>query len=923
MLLEKHILILTMLFIGAFRTFATDTKYTIYNIGSEGSKSKFEDTRVNRIYKDSDGFIWIGTGSTVERISGKHTLPYYFAEKRQGTTPSPFLVNALIENYKHDFWVGTIQGLWHMNHNSHSLERMFSEEINVSVQSLEKDEENRLYIGTANGLYIYDKEQLRHIIINEKDILSTSNRILDIAVYNTNSIWLLTTNSLVLCDAKSGALKQYPCSLPSCGQLTCLIRVKDTLYIGTERGGVIAFDLLHQTFTPYWNDISVPVSAIDSKKETLGIATNGQGIYIVSIPRKKTVYSASYATETGQDLLTNTISSILFFQDDVWCGTNYYQGLNILKEKNKVFRRYDKSIFKSKDVSVRSFLQTQDYTFVGTNEGFYYVHGETEKTRFVNVGNDMSRRLRSNLIFSFCEYEAEILVGTCGGGIAAFNPGTCTFRDTPLTRTCASNDIFMFLEDEKNKLWLATSDGLYSYDKKTQNVKEYNATNSSMPGNIVYGIYIDSSHRFWVGTDKGLTLFDSETGKCSQAMIPENFRKEAIRYIYEGRDGTLFFAQLNYQLLVADKTLKNFHYPLPTHCQNIVQDNQGYYWLGKWDGLLRVNETIDGYIFIPALNKLSASAGPPITKDGKGNLWVCAAKGLFIVTPQAQLTSSPVQITEMQVNGKLHADNYILHPDSILCLDSDENNITFRFTSLGYEIPEPIKYEYMLEGKDSTWSELIDEDHVSYFDLPAGDYVFRVRKFLDMESVAKASFSIGTNHSWLAYSTVAIIILIALILLILKKRQAPKMTKTNDIDELSETVQPDFKTTESPTESYVKMSSEEAGQVINILKKYMQEKEPYLNVDLKQSEVAVAIGYPTYLLSAIFTHYLKIGYYDFVNSYRVERFKQSISEGQHRKYTLVTLAEKCGFKSKASFFRAFKKFTGTTPNEYIQQYDKE
>ena len=66
-----------------------------------------------------------------------------------------------------------------------------------------------------------------------------------------------------------------------------------------------------------------------------------------------------------------------------------------------------------------------------------------------------------------------------------------------------------------------------------------------------------------------------------------------------------------------------------------------------------------------------------------------------------------------------------------------------------------------------------------------------------------------------------------------------------------------------------------------------------------------------------------MGYYDIVNSYRVEQFKQAGSEGIHKKYSLVTLAEKCGFKSKASFFRAFKKFTGTTPNEYIQQFDKE
>jgi AraC-like DNA-binding protein len=120
----------------------------------------------------------------------------------------------------------------------------------------------------------------------------------------------------------------------------------------------------------------------------------------------------------------------------------------------------------------------------------------------------------------------------------------------------------------------------------------------------------------------------------------------------------------------------------------------------------------------------------------------------------------------------------------------------------------------------------------------------------------------------------------------------------------------------------VKLNEEEARKVMEALKEYMEKSRPYLNVDLKQSEVAAAIGCSAYILSTVFTHYLKVGYYDFINGYRVEEFKQAIKEGKHQKYTLVTLAEKCGFKSKTSFFRTFKKFTGFTPNEYIQHQDE-
>ena len=60
MSLGKHILILVMLFIGAFNAFASDNDYIIYSIGNEEANCKFEDNFINPIYKDSVGFLYPG-----------------------------------------------------------------------------------------------------------------------------------------------------------------------------------------------------------------------------------------------------------------------------------------------------------------------------------------------------------------------------------------------------------------------------------------------------------------------------------------------------------------------------------------------------------------------------------------------------------------------------------------------------------------------------------------------------------------------------------------------------------------------------------------------------------------------------------------------------------------------------------------------
>lgn len=88
-------MIFVLLFVAAGG--ASADEYTVTAIGNDEITCRFEDNRINAIYKDSDGFVWIGTGATVERVGGRRSLVYHFADERQGIAPAPFLVNALIE----------------------------------------------------------------------------------------------------------------------------------------------------------------------------------------------------------------------------------------------------------------------------------------------------------------------------------------------------------------------------------------------------------------------------------------------------------------------------------------------------------------------------------------------------------------------------------------------------------------------------------------------------------------------------------------------------------------------------------------------------------------------------------------------------------------------------------------------------------
>jgi AraC-like DNA-binding protein len=73
---------------------------------------------------------------------------------------------------------------------------------------------------------------------------------------------------------------------------------------------------------------------------------------------------------------------------------------------------------------------------------------------------------------------------------------------------------------------------------------------------------------------------------------------------------------------------------------------------------------------------------------------------------------------------------------------------------------------------------------------------------------------------------------------------------------------------------------------------------------------------PTALSRAINKGFGK-NFNDFINQYRVEAVKKMILAGEHKRQTLLGIAFECGFNSKNTFNRAFKKQTGFSPREYI------
>lgn len=85
-----------------------------------------------------------------------------------------------------------------------------------------------------------------------------------------------------------------------------------------------------------------------------------------------------------------------------------------------------------------------------------------------------------------------------------------------------------------------------------------------------------------------------------------------------------------------------------------------------------------------------------------------------------------------------------------------------------------------------------------------------------------------------------------------------------------------------------------------------------LNREKVAEKLGISAGYVSQIVNTItgdnFAHY--------INQYRVEAVKEMIADPEYDNYNLLTMGLEAGFTSKTTFYNAFKKVTGQTPNEY-------
>ncbi len=118
------------------------------------------------------------------------------------------------------------------------------------------------------------------------------------------------------------------------------------------------------------------------------------------------------------------------------------------------------------------------------------------------------------------------------------------------------------------------------------------------------------------------------------------------------------------------------------------------------------------------------------------------------------------------------------------------------------------------------------------------------------------------------------------------------------------------------SEKQARALSPEERKQLEALVKIVERDELYKQPALKLDDLAGRAGINTKQISFLLNQGLKKNFHDFINEMRIEAFKAKLRDPDNNNFTIQSLAEESGFRSRSTYHDLFQKYVNMTPKEY-------
>ncbi len=734
------------------------------------------DDRVECILAAKDGIVWIGTYVTgLDRFDpATGIFTHFHHAANDPNSISNDTVTALLQDHHGNIWIGSYGGIDLINTQTGSFTHFAHQSNNPAslsnnmVRSLYEDREGIIWVGTgspfgenaegsAGGLNRFDP--VTHLFTSYRHDPNDPNSISDDRV------------RAIFEDSKG------------------------TLWIGTPGDGLQTLNRKTGVFTHYYFDPANPAKLsrppvkkvlpyVDDHITYINEDNNGR-IWIVTMEGGINVYDPS--TKKLEHYGTDNSSREKVVTDQFWAGYKTKDDnlwISTWGASNGVFNLYKISAYEKKlpyinlNKIVGSFAEDSSGTlWLGTSRGLIHIGADGSQEQFL-VDRDTASLANAILSLEREKKDQSFWAGTFRG-LYHFDPVKKTFtgyRPQAGNPNSLLSDTVTDIHTDPagEEIWVGGPLGLQLMDSKTRtflkNFQNDPQDTNSISGNAVYRIIRDRNNQLWVGTRRGIDRFDESTGRFKRYMVTLG----RVNAPFEDRDGNLWAAS-EQGLFKYNKDKDDFLNV--SDLIGILTASTGVFWITEGlDSNLWLNTNVGIVKFDPKSNAAVLYGGNQgvvaqvVTTVGytrkNGEVLYGTLNGYFAFRPEQLMNKLPppiVNLTKFLLASKpvIPVQGGILTQPlsqaTEIRLGHNQNTFSFEFASVdfaGYELGN--RLQYMLENYDQSWRIGGDDKIAYYFDVPPGNYIFKVKAINDNGLSQEKSISVIIVppwwHTWWAYS---------------------------------------------------------------------------------------------------------------------------------------------------------------------------
>jgi signal transduction histidine kinase/ligand-binding sensor domain-containing protein len=752
-----------------------------FRIFDHATTAAFPDAEIRCLLDAADGGVWVGTGDgLVLWKDGRSTL----LTAHDGLPSNS--IRGLAQTTDGVVWIWTELGMARWN--SHHVEQVKAENglPGGGITSMAADGQQGLWVGTTHGAAVFRQG---HWYVGLEAGGTTSGADASKRRAPTARVAAVSGGDVLIASA-DGVFQEHEGKLAAVlgnGELledgvSFLTRMADGTIVAASKSAVI----LARGGTQNGHAVSrfavskqLPGSRIESvfadREGCLWVGTN-RGMARVSVGQGSATVQLLPPTDP---LAANAVVSFLEDREgDLWVGTET-AGLHILRDAR--FHVVGSSDGLSSDATTAIVEDTKGTFWIGTRES-----GLNRLAGGVTTSLTTANGLLSNVILALAATpKGDLWVGTPDGLNRVSTHGVSSFTSAD---GLPDDFIRSLLVAPDNSVWIGTRRGLTHLDHG----RFENFTHANGLGNDLVGALARTGDGdLWIATLDGLTRLSQ--GKLQNYTTADGLSSNVIIALDVTADGMLWIGTRGDGLNLRDgKRFVPVHdgQSVPEAIHAVLHDDLGHLWIASGTGLTRADlqglhdcaqgrpcrsnavhfTTADGL----RSRETSSNSHPTALRARDGQLWFTTPRGVVVVDPKhvaATPGPPPVAIERFAVDDQ--------DEETTSRITAGHLRFQFDYAGLSFAAPQKLRYQYMLEGFDRTWTDAGTRRTAYYTNIPPGGYRFRVRATI---GDSQAGLTEGASETALTfellphiYQTVWFRVLLgllvaALVLLIFRRR---------------------------------------------------------------------------------------------------------------------------------------------------------